>query len=114
MLLGTQRVNAQGHLAQARQCDCVDLLISKSLAVLEGHAAGPLRDSLIIAAAQSLVYHEMASYGTARMWALLLGQDVVADLLEQTLNEEEIADENMYDLAHAQMLMESAALAVAA
>ena len=41
----------------------------------------------------------MASYGTARAHAQQLGHSRVADLLQQTLDEERLADEKLSDLA---------------
>jgi len=90
-------------------CDCADRLIAKSVSIVDKHADADVRDALLIAAIQDLVYHEMAMYGSARMWALLLGHDVIADMLEQTLNEKELMDETLYELAHAKMFYEAMA-----
>jgi ferritin-like metal-binding protein YciE len=58
-----------------------------------------VRDAAIIAAAQRVEHYEMAGYGTARTYATLLGFDKAAGLLEETLGEEEEADENLSELA---------------
>ena len=58
-----------------------------------------VRDAVMIAAAQKVEHYEIASYGTARTWATMLGQDDVASLLEQTLEEEKETDLKLTELA---------------
>ena len=58
-----------------------------------------LRDAAIIASAQRVEHYEMAGYGTARTYAQLLGENQAAQLLEQTLNEEKQADQELTELA---------------
>ena len=48
----------------------------------------------IISAAQRVEHYEMAGYGTVRTYAELLGQQQIAHLLQQTLDEEKEADES--------------------
>ena len=58
-----------------------------------------VRDAGIIAAAQRVEHYEMAGYGTARTFAMLLeGQDA-GQLLQQTLEEEKEADKTLTMLA---------------
>ena len=56
-------------------------------------------DAGIISAAQRVEHYEMAGYGTVRTYAELLGQDEMARLLQQTLNEEEEADKTLTQIA---------------
>jgi ferritin-like metal-binding protein YciE len=56
-------------------------------------------DAALIAAAQYVEHYEVAGYGAARQWAALMDHRKAADLLEQTLVEEEAADGNLNDLA---------------
>ena len=53
------------------------------------------RDACIIASAQRVEHYEMAAYGTLVAWARAMEHEEVADLLEQTLNEEKAADEKL-------------------
>lgn len=57
------------------------------------------RDAALIAAAQYAEHYEMAGYGTAREWANLMGHSEVEDLLQETLSEEEAANEKLMTLA---------------
>lgn len=58
-----------------------------------------VRDAAIIASAQRVEHYEMAGYGTARTYAELLGEQDARELLQQTLNEEEEADQVLTNLA---------------
>ena len=53
---------------------------------------GPIRDAGLIATAQKVEHYEIASYGTARDWAMQLGLSTHAEMLQQTLDEEKHAD----------------------
>lgn len=57
------------------------------------------RDVAIIAAAQYVEHYEMAGYGTARAWADQMGHAEVAELLQETLDEESAANEKLTALA---------------
>src|SRR6478672_2730815 len=46
------------------------------------------RDAVMIAGAQKVEHYEIASYGTLRTWANLLGKSEAAALLEENLEEE--------------------------
>jgi ferritin-like metal-binding protein YciE len=56
-------------------------------------------DAAIVAGGQIIEHYEIAGYGTARTYAQALGQNEVAQLLEQTLQEEKQTDEKMTRLA---------------
>jgi ferritin-like metal-binding protein YciE len=58
-----------------------------------------VRDAALIGSAQKVEHYEIATYGTARTWAQVLGLDEVADLLQQTLDEEAETDENLTSIA---------------
>ncbi len=57
-------------------------------------------DAGIISAAQRVEHYEMAGYGTVRTYAKLLGRDQDATLLQQTLDEEEEADQTLTQIAN--------------
>lgn len=56
-------------------------------------------DAALIAAAQHVEHYEMAGYGCARTFARLIGDEVGADLLQQTLDEEGAADKELTAIA---------------
>lgn len=57
------------------------------------------RDAALIAAAQRVEHYEIATYGTVRTYAQMLGDDQAARVLQQTLNEEGDADRHLTELA---------------
>jgi Domain of unknown function (DUF892) len=59
------------------------------------------RDAVMIAAAQKVEHYEIASYGTIRTWANMLGKQEVAAILEETLEEEKAADQKLTSIAEA-------------
>ncbi|MES2437192.1 MAG: DUF892 family protein [Patescibacteria group bacterium] len=64
-------------------------------------------DASLIGAAQYVEHLEMAGYGTARAWAEQLGYDDVAELLGETLTEEEETDQKLSQLAEDAMNVEA-------
>ena len=58
-----------------------------------------LRDLALIAAAQKMEHYEIACYGTARAMARTAGLDEAARLLQDTLDEEERADQRLTQIA---------------
>ena len=61
-------------------------------------ASNPVTDAAIVAAAQRIKHYEMAAYGAARTLAQKLGNDDVAALLQQTLEEEKAADRKLTEV----------------
>jgi ferritin-like metal-binding protein YciE len=68
-----------------------------------------VRDAAIISAAQKIEHYEIASYGTLCAFAKVLGLEEVADLLEQTLEEEKEADSKLTDVAESSVNFEALA-----
>jgi hypothetical protein len=62
----------------------------------------------MIAAAQKVEHYEIASYGTLKTWAALLGHDDVASLLDETLDEEKETDQKLTGLAENYINQEAA------
>ena len=56
-------------------------------------------DAALIGAAQKVEHYEIASYGTVRTYARLLGYNEAARLLQQTLDEEADTDKKLTQLA---------------
>ena len=71
----------------------VTALIGSGENIVSESEAGAVRDAGLLATAQKVEHYEMASYGSARNWAKILGLSKHADLLQQTLDEEKHADE---------------------
>jgi len=85
--------------AKGKKCDGMRNLIKEGEEMLAEAEDDATRDAVMIAAAQKVEHYEIASYGTMRTWANLLGHDDVAQLLEETLNEEKETDQNLTQIA---------------
>jgi len=60
---------------------------------------GALLDAMLITAAQKVEHYEIATYGTVRTYARVIGEPMVARLLERTLKEEKAADKKLTSIA---------------
>ena len=88
-----------GVKAQGKSCAGMKGLIEEGQEQVELDALDPLKDSAIIGAAQRVEHYEIAAYGTARTFAEKLGLDEVAELLQETISEEEEADEKLTEVS---------------
>lgn len=80
-------------------CDAMKGLVSEGEDVLDAEGDPAVLDAALIAAAQRVEHYEMAGYGTARTLANHLGLTQVAQLLQQTLEEEGDADDKLTRIA---------------
>jgi ferritin-like metal-binding protein YciE len=95
--------------ATGKTCKAMKGLIEEGTEIMEEEGEEVVLDAGIIAAAQKIEHYEMASYGTVRTWAEMLGEDDAADLLQQTLDEEGETDERLTELAEEIVNVEAAA-----
>jgi len=82
-----------------KTCKAMKGLIEEGSEILEKEGEPSVLDAGIIAAAQKVEHYEIASYGTVRAFANMLGEEDAADLLQQTLDEEGEADKHLSELA---------------
>jgi ferritin-like metal-binding protein YciE len=82
-------------------------LIEEGNELLQEDAEPDVLDAGMIAAAQKVEHYEIAGYGTARAWAERLGYDNAARLLQQTLEEESMANEKLTRIAESHINMEA-------
>jgi ferritin-like metal-binding protein YciE len=92
-------VEQLGLKAKGKKCAGMEGIIGEGKELLGADAEPPVLDAGIIAAAQKVEHYEIAGYGCARTWAHLLGHEDAANLLEQSLREEEAMDQRLTDLA---------------
>lgn len=88
-----------GAQAERKTCLAAKGLIAEGTQHMKETEAGPIRDAAMIESAQKVEHYEMAAYGTARTYARLAGITVVADLLQETLDEEEETDRLLTQIA---------------
>jgi ferritin-like metal-binding protein YciE len=88
-----------GKSPKGKTCVGMKGVLEEGAEVLEDTDKGEVRDAGLISAAQRVEHYEMAGYGSARDFAKLLGQDEIADLLEETLEEEKAADKKLTSIS---------------
>ena len=82
-----------------KKCLGMDGLVKEAAETIKEDYEDAAKDAAIIGAAQRIEHYEIAGYGTVRTFAQLLGEDVQVNLLEQTLEEERQADQELTQLA---------------
>jgi ferritin-like metal-binding protein YciE len=87
------------NAGRGQKCKAMEGLIEEGKSALDDPMDEDVRDAAIIAAAQRVEHYEIAGYGCARTFAQRLGHTEVADLLQQTLDEEKAADEKLTQIA---------------
>ena len=96
-----ERIFSQRGNASPRGKKCVGMegLIEEGKEIMQENMEEQVMDAGLIAAAQKVEHYEIASYGTARAWAQQMGYDRDADLLQQSLEEESMANEKLTQIA---------------
>jgi ferritin-like metal-binding protein YciE len=82
-----------GERAIGKRCKGIEGIVEEGKDIMEEEGSEAVIDAALIAAAQRVEHYEIASYGCLITYAGLLGNREAARLLEQTLAEEEAADE---------------------
>lgn len=92
---------------RGKKCVGMEGLVEEGNEVMKEAAEPEAMDAGLIAAAQKVEHYEIASYGTAKAWAHQLGYHEAARLLEQTLEEESMANELLTRIAESHVNMEA-------
>lgn len=80
-------------------CQAMAGLVAEGKELLSEDATDEVLDAALIAATQRIEHYEIAGYGTAAHYAERLGHTQAVDLLRQTLEEEQLTDTKLNDLA---------------
>lgn len=100
--------SALGKEPRAKKCEAMEGLIKEAEEIMEETEEGSMRDAAIIAAAQKVEHYEIASYGTLRTFAEILGLEQAVTVLESTLEEEKNADSTLTEVAMSAINLEAA------
>lgn len=93
---------------RGKKCEGMKHLIAEGEDMMREAEDEATRDALMIAAAQKVEHYEIAAYGTMRTWATLLGKTEVAELFEETLDEEKETDQKLTQIAESSVNEEAA------
>ncbi len=114
--LESHRMETEGHVSKleeifallgkppkAVKCEAIEGILSESEEVLQEFGKSKACDAAIIFSGQAVEHYEITRYGSMHAWAISLGMDEAADLLESILNEEKAADEKLSELAESRI-----------
>lgn len=86
--------------ARAKKCEAMEGLVEEAQGLLEELPKGTMvRDAGLIIAAQKVEHYEIAAYGSLVQLAKTMGENEIADVLAQTLEEEKQTDQLLTELA---------------
>jgi len=94
-----QVFDALGEKPKGKTCRAMKGLIEEGSEILKEEGEESILDAGIIVAAQKVEHYEIASYGSVRTFAHLLGQNEAAELLQSTLDEESETNELLNRMA---------------
>ena len=96
-----------GGSPKGHTCEGMKGLIKEGEEMIKMKGDDRVIDAGLIAAAQRVEHYEIAGYGTVRTYAEMLGHSQHVTLLERTLQEEEMTDEKLSQLAESHINQEA-------
>jgi ferritin-like metal-binding protein YciE len=90
-----------GESMKGKKCKAMEGLIEEGKEIMEEDADAAILDLALIGAAQKVEHYEIAGYGTVRTLAELVGENDVASILQETLEEEGETDKLLTSIAMA-------------
>jgi ferritin-like metal-binding protein YciE len=97
-----------GKKAQAKKCEAMEGLIKESEEIIAETEDGSMtRDVALIMAAQKVEHYEIATYGGLVQLAHTMNMSEIAEILEQTLQEEKDTDQLLTYIAENDINMEA-------
>ncbi|HYF30344.1 MAG TPA: ferritin-like domain-containing protein [Chitinophagaceae bacterium] len=97
-----------GKKPQAKKCEAMDGLIREAEEIIEETEDGSMtRDVALIMAAQKVEHYEIATYGGLVQLAHTMNRPELAEILEQTLQEEKDTDQLLTYIAENDINMEA-------
>jgi ferritin-like metal-binding protein YciE len=94
-----QALKQLGEEPDGTTCEAMEGLLAEGQELMGSAEPGALLDAMLITAAQKVEHYEIATYGTVRTYAQVLGERGIARLLEQTLRQEKAADRKLTTIA---------------
>ena len=97
-----------GRPARGKTCEAIVGIIDEAKEIMEDFKGAEALDAGLVSSAQAVEHYEIARYGTLKTWAQELGHKDVAELLDQTLQEEIKTDQLLSKLATSSVNMKAA------
>jgi ferritin-like metal-binding protein YciE len=93
-----------GKEPKAEKCEVMEGLIKETKKVIGSTPDGShTRDAGLIICAQKVEHYEIASYGSLVQVAATLGHYRIADILDESLHEEELTDQHLTEIAESKV-----------
>ena len=80
-------------------CEGIRGILEDGAMIINAKGDPVVKDAALIGSAQQAKHYEMACYGTARTFARVLGWNDLAEILQQTLDEEKQTDRDLTQVA---------------
>jgi ferritin-like metal-binding protein YciE len=84
---------------QGKTCAAIVGITDEGAEIMKEYKGSPALDAGLLGAAQAVEHYEISRYGTLKAWAEELGLNDAAELLQETLEEEEATDEALTEIA---------------
>ena len=84
---------------QGKKCAAIEGILEEGQEIIKEYKGSPALDAGMLAAAQAVEHYEISRYGTLKTWAMELGHNDAARLLDQTLQEEKKTDAALTEIA---------------
>ena len=88
-----------GEKPVAVTCEAMKGILKEGKTLMNEDTSPEVKDALLIAAAQKVEHYEITTYGTICTWAETVGANDVKELLGQSLNEEELTNKKLSEIA---------------
>lgn len=89
------------------KCEAMAGLVEEATDMAKKDGDPDARDAGIICTVQKAEHYEIATYGSLRTWARVIGEEKVAETLQQLLDEEYDADNTLDKLAESYLNQEA-------
>jgi ferritin-like metal-binding protein YciE len=97
-----------GIKSKGGKCEAMKGLLEEAKELIEDDIDPEVLDVALIMAAQKVEHYEIASYGCLRTFAELLEREEQAETLQEILDEEKDADENLTEIAETSINVDAA------
>jgi ferritin-like metal-binding protein YciE len=88
-----------GAAAKGKKCEATVGLLKEGDEIASENKGSPTLNAALISAGQKVEHYEIASYGCLREWAVKLGNQPAADLIQEILDQEKGANEKLNQLS---------------
>jgi ferritin-like metal-binding protein YciE len=92
-----------GRTPRGKTCEAMDGILEEAKELMDEFKDDEALDAAVVIAAQKVEHYEITTYGSLCALAEELGMDDVCEIIEETLDEEKMADEKLSELAESRL-----------